>query len=177
MSDDKILIHPYYNHGYARYDLEIDDIIAGLKKAGYSLDGEDIGDGDDDGDYENDIDASLRLEILSTRGTRCNSTGFSTVLYPRLYKNNIDITDSIPATNFKWIRVSGNSEAARLEDAEWNLRFASGAKECPITKEDVKRNSTFTCRYVEFEEQDVAYVKSAYAAYIKNVNKNNGGDK
>lgn len=170
MSDN--LIHPYYNHNYARYDLDINDIIAGLKKAGYMLDDDING---DLSDLDN-LDSTLRLEILSTRGTRCNSTGFSTVLYPRLYKNNIDITDSIPATNFKWRRVSGNNEASRLEDAEWNLRYAAGSKECYITKEDIKRNSTFTCVYVEFEDQDTAYVNAAYKAYINNVN-SNGGDK
>ena len=114
MADKNNLVHPYYNHAYARYDLDIYDVIEGLKKAGYILDG----DTNDDEDFE--MDSSLRLEVLSTRGTRCNSTGFSTVLYPRLYKNDVDITDTVPASNFKWQRVSGNSEAARLEDAEWN---------------------------------------------------------
>lgn len=170
MADKDInLVHPYYNHNYARYDLDIYEVIAGLKKAGYMLD-----DNIDD-EFDDTMDSSLRLEVLSTRGTRCNSTSFNTVLYPRLYKNNVDITDSVPATNFKWQRVSGNSEVARLEDAEWNLRYAGGSKECYITKEDVKRNSTFTCKYVEYEDQDVAYVNSAYKAYVNNVNKN-GGD-
>lgn len=165
------LVHPYYNHAYARYDLDINEVIEGLKKAGYMLDD----DMDDSWDDENTLDPSYKLEMLSTRGTRCNTTGFSTVLYIRLYKNGEDITDSIPATNFKWKRVSGNSEVSKLEDAEWNLRFAGGSKECPITKEDVRRNSMFTCSYVEFEDQDVAYVNAAYQAYIKNANLN-GGD-
>ena len=177
MSDDN-LIHPYYNHNYARYYLDINDVIAGLKKAGYQLDGSSDNGSGSDSDNESsldNLDSTLRLEVLSTRGTRCNSTAFNTILYPRLYKNNIDITDSIPPTNFKWRRVSGNSEASRLEDAEWNLRYAAGSKECYITKEDVKRNSTFTCTYVEFEDQDAAYVNAAYKAYINNVNPN-GGD-
>ena len=88
----------------------------------------------------------------------------------------MDITDNTPASNFKWQRVSGNSEAARLEDAEWNLRYAGGSKECYITKEDIKRNSTFVCKYVEFEDEDEAYVNMAYQSYIDNVNLN-GGDK
>ena len=168
MADKNNLVHPYYNHAYARYDLDIYDVIEGLKKAGYILDG----DTDNDDDFE--MDSSLRLEVLSTRGTRCNSTGFSTVLYPRLYKNDVDITDSVPASNFKWQRVSGNSEVARLEDAEWNLRYAAGSKECYITKEDIKRNSTFTCKYVEYEDKNITYVNAAYKTYMKNIN---GGDK
>lgn len=164
------LVHPYYNHAYARYDLDINDVISGLKEAGYTLD-ENVSNSND----FNTLDSSLRLEVLSTRGTRCNTTGFTTILYPRLYKNDIDITDSVPASNFKWQRVSGNSEVARLEDAEWNLRYAYGSKECYITKEDVKRNSTFTCLYVEYEYQDIAYVNAAYKAYINNAN-TNGGD-
>lgn len=165
------LVHPYYNHAYARYDLDIEDIILGLKKAGYILDDDSNLDIDED---FNDLDGSLRLEILSTRGTRCNTTSFNTVLYPRLYKNNVDITDSVPAANFKWQRVSGNSEVSRLEDAEWNLRYAAGSKECYVTKEDVKRNSTFTCKYVEYEDKNITYVNAAYKAYMKNIN---GGDK
>lgn len=193
MSDEeKNLVHPYYNHNYARYDLEIDEIIAGLKRAGYSLDGSGggPGTGNTPGDNNNQntgtdssskdpitgMDPAYRLEVLSTRSTRCNSTSFNTILYPVLYKNNEDITDTIPATNFKWQRISGNSEVAKLEDAEWNLRYAAGSKECYITKEDIKRNSMFVCKYVEFEDEDEAYVNAAYQAYIKNA-KLNGGDK
>lgn len=192
MSDEeKNLVHPYYNHNYARYDLEIDEIIAGLKRAGYSLDGDGSGGGssigggngsssgsssDSNKDPVTGMDPAYRLEVLSTRSTRCNSTSFNTVLYPVLYKNNEDITDTIPATNFKWQRISGNNEVAKLEDAEWNLRYAAGAKECYITKEDIKRNCMFVCKYVEFEDEDEAYVNAAYQAYIQNA-KLNGGDK
>ena len=189
MSDkEKNLVHPYYNHNYARYDLEIDEIIAGLKRAGYSLDGDGSSSGSDIGNGSNNdspdsnkdpitgMDPAYRLEVLSTRSTRCNSTSFNTILYPVLYKNNEDITDTIPATNFKWQRISGNNEVAKLEDAEWNLRYAAGAKECYITKEDIKRNCMFVCKYVEFENEDEAYVNAAYQAYIQNA-KLNGGDK
>ena len=192
---EKNLVHPYYNHNYARYDLEIDDIIAGLKKAGYTLGGGYGYDGSGDpsdpgngglkpGESEEDVrdpitgmDPSYRLEVLSTRSTRCNSTSFNTILYPRLYKNNEDITDTIPATNFKWQRISGNNDVAKLEDAEWNLRYAAGSKECYITKEDIKRNCMFICKYVEYEDEDEAYVKAAYEAYIRNAKLNGGGDK
>ena len=188
---EKNLVHPYYNHNYARYDLEIDDIVAGLRKAGYVLggDGSDnaggIGPGgsnpEEGGEEITDpitgMNPSYRLEVLSTRSTRCNSTSFNTILYPRLYKDNEDITDTIPATNFKWQRISGNSDVAKLEDAEWNLRYAAGSKECYITKEDIKRNCMFICKYVEYEDEDEAYVKAAYEAYIRNAKLNGGGDK
>ena len=71
------LVHPYYNHAYARYDLDIEDIIIGLKKAGYILDDDDDSNLDIGEDFD-DLDGSLRLEILSTRGTRCNTTSFNT---------------------------------------------------------------------------------------------------
>lgn len=161
---NKKYVHPFYNHGYARYDLAIEDIIQGLKEAGYDLDG-DASDDIDDGDS---LDETLRMEMLSTNGTRCNTTGFNTVLYPRLYKNNIDITDDIPASNFKWIRISGNSETAKKEDAEWNLRFASGTKECPITKDDIKRRCVFRCLYTKERNEDLEYVRQAYKTYIDN---------
>ena len=188
---EKNLVHPYYNHNYARYDLEIDDIVAGLRKAGYVLGGggndnaggigpggSSPGEGDEEvTDPITGMDPSYRLEVLSTRSTRCNSTSFNTILYPRLYKDNEDITDTIPATNFKWQRISGNSDVAKLEDAEWNLRYAAGSKECYITKEDIKRNCMFICKYVEYEDAEEAYVKAAYEAYIRNAKLNGGGDK
>lgn len=169
MADKDNIVHPYYNHNYARYDLNIDDVIAGLKRAGYMLDDDETG----DEEFEDVMDPSLRLEVLSTRGTVCNNTGFNTVLYPRLYKNNIDVTDSIPPVHFKWQRISGSGEEAQKADAEWNLRYAAGSKECYLTRQDIRQNSTFVCKYVEFEDQDVAYVNAAYRAYIKN---KSGGD-
>ena len=172
MTDDKNLIHPYYNHAYSRYDIDIDDVITGLKKAGYMLDDDDY----EGEDYVDDLDPTLRLEILSTKGTRCTHTGFNTVLYPILFKNNEDITDSVPASNFKWVRISGDDEASRLSDSEWNLRHAAGSKECYITKDDIRNNTTFICKYVELVDQDIAYGNAAYKTYIQNVNKN-GGDK
>lgn len=167
MSDkNKTYVHPNYNHGYARYDLDIDDIVKGLKEQGYNL-GDDIND-DDIGDIGGSLDESYRLEVLSTNGTRCNTTSFNTILYPRLYKNNVDITNDIPASCFKWIRISGSSEVAKKEDAEWNLRFASGSKECPITREDIKRGCLFRCLFTISSSEDLAYVRQAYQAYIKN---------
>ena len=51
---------------------------------------------------------SADSEVLSTRGTRCNTTAFNTILYPRLYKNNIDITDSIDKVSSEiYVRVRG----------------------------------------------------------------------
>ena len=63
MSDK--LIHPYYNHAYARYDLSIDDVIAGLKDAGYTLDstGSNGNGGSGSDDIEDTIDPTLRLEV------------------------------------------------------------------------------------------------------------------
>jgi hypothetical protein len=35
----------------------------------------------------------------------------------------------------------------------------------------------FICKYVEYEDEDEAYVKAAYEAYIRNAKLNGGGDK
>lgn len=176
------LVHPYYNHAYNRYDLSIDDIIKGLQEAGYSLDGssnngssDTSSEPDETPNDDNNLDPSYQIVILSTNGTRCNTTSFYTVLYVKLYKDGKDITDTVPATNFKWQRISGDSPVSKLEDAEWNLRWASGSKECLIFKEDIRKRSVFTCQYIEYEDKDVQYVKSAYDTYIKNIN-SNGGD-
>lgn len=166
----KKTISPHYNLGYDRYDLDIEDIVSGLKDLGYFND--DISDEITDDDIGSSLDPSYRLEIYTSNGVRFNTTAFKTVLYPRLYKNNIDITDTISPSCFKWVRISGNNEVARKEDAEFNLRFASGSKECPITRTDVTRRATFRCLFMQYAEEDYIYVNKAYDEYIKN-NQNN----
>lgn len=162
----KKTISPHYNIGYDRYDLDIEDIVSGLKAVGY-LNSDDNNEITDD-DLTNSLDPSYRLEIYTSNGSRFNTTAFSTVLYPRLYKNNIDITDSISTSCFKWVRISGNNEVAKKEDAEFNLRFASGSKECPITRTDVTRRATFRCLFMQYAEDEYIYVNKAYDEYIKN---------
>lgn len=51
-------------------------------------------------------------------------------------------------------------------DAEWNLRWALGAKEVPITCEDVDRHAMFQVQYVT-EAEEILWVTDVYKHYKK----------
>lgn len=161
------LVHPYYNDGYDRYDLSVQDIVQGLKSAGYDLDGENDGNWWEDDNLSEIV--NYRLEILTDNGTILDSETYSTKLTAKLYMNNKDITSTIPDINFKWSRISGNTEINKLEDAEWNLRFAQGAKEILVTKQDVNRKALFQCQFVKYHDE-VEWVQDAYNNYVKLIN-------
>lgn len=162
------IIHPYYNDGYGRYDLSVADIVQGLKDAGYDLDGDNSGNWWQDDDLSQVI--NYRLEIITSNGNVFYDKNTSTSLSARLYYNNKDITNTVPEANFKWTRISGNTEENKLEDAEWNLRFSKGAKTIYITNHDINRRALFQCQYVKYNEE-VQWVKSVYDTYMNLTNK------
>lgn len=169
---DKIkdtIVSPYYNDGYGRYDLSLEEVARGLQAMGYDLTG---GSGSDSKPDDSTSDTSnYKLEMLSTNGTQATSDDFYTTLYVKLYKDNKDVTDITSESNFKWTRVSGNSETDKLKDAAWNLRYAAGAKEIFVTREDVNRRALFQCQYVQYEDE-VTWVKNAYSTYVDLSTKN-----
>ena len=169
---DKIkdtIVSPYYNDGYGRYDLSLEEVARGLQAMGYDLTG---GSGSDSRPDDSTSDTSnYKLEMLSTNGTQATSDDFYTILYVKLYKDNKDVTDITSESNFKWTRVSGNSETDKLKDAAWNLRYAAGAKEIFVTREDVNRRALFQCQYVQYEDE-VTWVKNAYSTYVDLSTKN-----
>ncbi len=169
---DKIkdtIVSPYYNDGYSRYDLSLEEVARGLQAMGYDLTG---GGGNNTNPDDSTTDTSnYKLEMLSTNGTQATSDDFYTTLYVKLYKDNKDVTDITSEANFKWTRVSGNSETDRLKDAAWNLRYAAGAKEIFVTREDVNRRALFQCQYVQYEDE-VTWVKNAYSTYVDLSTKN-----
>ena len=148
-----VIVSPYYNDGYGRYDLS-------------------GGGGSSSNPDESKEDTSnYKLELLSTNGTQATSDDFYTTLYVKLYKDNKDVTDMVNESNFKWTRTSGNSETDHMKDAAWNLRYAAGAKEIYVTKEDINRRALFQCQYVQYEDE-VTWVKNAYSTYVNAITKN-----
>jgi hypothetical protein len=71
---------------------------------------------------------------------------------------------------FKWARFSGSSENDQIEDAKWNLKWADGAKEIPITADDVNRNAMFQVQFVTEKEADL-WVNEAYKTYMNMIKK------
>lgn len=168
-------VSPRYNNSFDRYMLNIKDVIDSINQAGYPIDGWQVQVPDGNGgtkplpdrldDIINNNPGLYRLEVISTGGYVINDVNFTSVLIPTLYRNNKDITDTIKAKYFKWTRTTGFTEEDRKLDAEWNLRWAEGAKEIPITKEDVRRNAVFNCYYTT-EKEEVIWVMKAYQKYM-----------
>lgn len=176
-------LKPKFSNQTHTYSLRTEDIVANLNAAGYPIEGEIITVPDGNGgkkplpDRLDDIIANssalYRLDITSSHGSTITHPDFKTLLTVRLYRNNEEITDEVYPKNFKWTRVShGPLNPGEVSDEEWNLRWAAGTKEIPITKEDVHRNASFNCEYVT-NEQEVAWVMKAYQRYMmfKNINK------
>ena len=105
-----------------------------------------------------------RLEIFSSNGNVIKDLNFKSILKATLYKNNRDITSQTPEKYFKWTRKTSEDPADVAADAEWNLRWSQGAKEIPITTEDINRNAVFNCFYVT-EIDEVMWVRNAYDEY------------
>ena len=176
------MIRPHYNDAYRRYDLSMQDVIEGINNSNYPINGNNIRVPDGEGGWTNLPDALengggggsvaanvYRLEMLSTNGNIIKDTNFATVLSPMLFKDNKDITATIEDKYFKWTRVSGTTEAHQASDAEWNLRWATGAKLVPITHEDVNRRAMFQVQYVA-PRDEVLWVLDTYDTYM-NLNK------
>lgn len=167
-------ISPKYNPGLKRYALPIDNIVNGLNEAGYPIDGEIIEVPDGNGgrvplpdrldDIINNSANLYRLEIFSSNGNVIKDLNFKSILKATLYKNNRDITSQTPEKYFKWTRKTSEDPADVAADAEWNLRWSQGAKEIPITTEDINRNAVFNCFYVT-EIDEVMWVRNAYDEY------------
>lgn len=175
-SDKEELISPRYNDGYKRYDLSMRDIIEGINTSRYPIYGGNIMVPDEDGNLKPLPDwggggsgspsKRYRLEMISSNGNIIKDRNFSTILKAILYEDNNDVTERIDAKYFKWTRVSGQTEADQKADAEWNLRWALGAKEVPITCEDVDRHAMFQVQYVT-EAEEILWVTDVYKHYKK----------
>lgn len=167
-------LSPKYNAGLKRYALPINNIVDGLNEAGYPIDGEIIEVPDGNGgrvplpdrldDIINNSANLYRLEIFSSNGNVIKDPNFKSILSATLYKNNRDITSQIPEKYFKWTRRTSDDPADVASDAEWNLRWSQGAKEIPITTEDINSNAVFNCFYVT-EVDEVMWVRKAYNEY------------
>ena len=111
-----------------------------------------------------------RLEMKSSRGNIIKDKNFSTVLSAVLYEDNEDVTNIKQEKYFKWSRVSGTTEYDQLADAEWNLKWSAGAKQIPITADDVNRNAMFQVQFVT-EAQSNLWIDEAYKAYMEKIKK------
>lgn len=82
-----------------------------------------------------------RTEIISSGSTVFTDKNQTTTLTCRVYSWDEDKTDTIDASNFKWIRSSSNASS----DEIWNSNHV-GMKSVTVTHGDIKNNATFHCQ-------------------------------
>lgn len=176
-------IKPEYNDNYKDYTVSLKDIISGINSTKYKINGSKIYLPDKDGNLISlpdwiDTGSSggggakpnkqYRVEMISTQGNIIKDKNFTTILKVIVYEDNIDITADKDKRYFKWSRISGATERDQELDAIWNLKWAEGAKEIPITAEDVNRNAVFQVQFVT-EKDAVVWETNAIETYARKV--------
>lgn len=181
-------IQPDYDNNDKNYNISIRDIVSGINQSKSKLSGANVwlpdkhgnlvplpewvgnqpsgGNGNGNGGVNS---KHYRVEMISTQGNIIKDKHFTTILKAIVYENNQDITAIKDKRYFKWARFSGSTEKDQIADAEWNLKWAEGAKEIPITHEDVNRNAMFQVQFVTEKEARI-WEQEAYNAYMNKIN-------
>ena len=178
------IVKPNYSDSNKDYSVSLRDVIDGINKSRYKLSGKNVWLPDENGNLVplpdwvgtkpgrgNQPAKQYRVEMISTQGNIIKDKQFNTILKAILYEDNEDVTALKDKKYFKWARFSGSTERDQIADAEWNLKWANGAKEIPITHEDVNRNAMFQVQFVTEKEAEI-WVKEAYRAYMNKINNN-----
>ena len=180
----KEVVKPDYSDSNKDYSVSLRDVIDGINKSRYKLSGKNVWLPDENGNLVplpdwvgtkpgqgNQPAKQYRVEMISTQGNIIKDKQFNTILKAILYEDNEDVTALKDKKYFKCARFSGSTERDQIADAEWNLKWANGAKEIPITHEDVNRNAMFQVQFVTEKEAEI-WVKEAYKAYMNKINNN-----
>ena len=86
-------------------------------------------------------DDSYKVEVHSMNGDAFKNGIIDTWIYALVYEGHKDITSTVNLSRFKWKRTSDDPTADQI----WNDRYAGGATEIHVTKEDVYHRATFSC--------------------------------
>lgn len=84
---------------------------------------------------------AYKVDIISSKGLIFRNNTINTILYAKVYRGGIDITDELDENRFRWTRISEDAAA----DMIWNNEHASGKKYIEITHLDVQARATFNC--------------------------------
>ena len=92
-------------------------------------------------DLDDKIDNSLLydIQIESSNGNIFKNGEITTILSAKVYKANEDITDTLNASLFHWIKKNRDGSL----DTEWNTAHFGGTKQVTITSADVYARATF----------------------------------
>lgn len=158
---------PNYSDSNKDYSVSVRDVISSINNSKYKLSGKNVWLPDKNGnlvslpDWVSDQPGmkepakQYRIEMISTQGNIIKDKNFTTVLKAIVYEDNIDVTDIKDKKYFKWSRFSGSTEKDQIADSKWNLKWAEGAKEIPITNDDVDRNAMFQVQFVTEKEAKI----------------------
>ena len=86
-----------------------------------------------------------RLVISSSNGNIFKNGIINTTLYATVFSWDENVTDSLDPNQFIWTRVSDDSAA----DVIWNADHAGGSKSIVISSDDVKVRATFFCDLID----------------------------
>lgn len=86
-----------------------------------------------------------RLVISSSNGNIFKNGNISTTLYATVFSWDENVTATLDANQFIWTRVSEDTEA----DAVWNADHFGGSKSIEITSDDVEVRATFFCDLID----------------------------
>lgn len=86
---------------------------------------------------------AYNVEITSSNGNIFQNNRIDTELSTHVYIAGSDITDTIPAEEFSWKRISDDPTS----DAQWNNKNLKG-KTIRITNKDVKKKAVFVCTVI-----------------------------
>ena len=86
-----------------------------------------------------------RLVISSSNGNIFKNGIIKTTLYATVFSWDENVTDSLDPNQFIWTRVSDDTEA----DTVWNADHAGGTKSVEIDSDDVKVRATFFCDLID----------------------------
>lgn len=93
---------------------------------------------------------SWDVEIESTNGDTFRvGQGTQTTLIAHAFKNGINVTDVLPASQFRWRRVSRRPQPPPNDDERWNQLYATGYRQILISVDDVAALATFHCEILD----------------------------
>ncbi len=88
--------------------------------------------------------AGYRLEISFSRGAIVTTTDAQTVCSAKVYKNDIDVTDTFDADCFSWTRISDDA----VSDAAWNADNAHiSTKSITLGMNDAVGSAVIRCEF------------------------------
>lgn len=86
-----------------------------------------------------------RMVISSSNGNIFKNGIINTTLYATVFSWDENVTDTLDPNQFIWTRVSDDTAA----DVVWNADHAGGTKSIDITSDDVKVRATFFCDLID----------------------------